>query len=83
VSAGRTSEGVPFNASMPHTVALLGRTSVKRISALHAKHFISARPHDGQKKYSHGDGVPVARMAKQVISWYDSEIHANKVLLTR
>ena len=27
---------------MPHTVVLSGQTSVKRISALHAKHFISA-----------------------------------------
>ena len=27
---------------MPHTVVLSGQTSVRRISALHAKHFISA-----------------------------------------
>src|SRR6476469_4029346 len=27
---------------MPHTVVLSGQTSVSRISALHAKHFISA-----------------------------------------
>ena len=28
--------------SMPHTVVLSGETSIRRISPLHAKHFISA-----------------------------------------
>jgi hypothetical protein len=37
VSAGRTSEGVTLNA-----VVLSGQTSVRRISALHAKHFMCA-----------------------------------------